>query len=661
MSDEKTTFLFKLENASATNDVKPWLMFKWVIHTHIKTDIMKINSLLKLIFLTTLVAGINLYSAEELPNILWITCEDTGPQLGCYGDKYSQTPNLDALAAKGVRYRVAWATAPVCAPARTAIIFGVYPTSLGAEHMRSLVSMPNFMRMYPQFLREKGYYCSNNNKEDYNLQKPGIVWDDSSKNAHWRKRKEGQPFFAIFNFTITHESQIRNRPHVLKHDPSKAPVPKYHPDTPEVRHDWAQYYDRIAEMDAQAGKLLSELEKDGLSENTIIFFYGDHGCGMPRSKRFPYNSGLQVPLIVYVPEKFKHLAPPEYKAGGISERLVSFVDLAPTLLSIVGIKPPEWIEGRPFMGKYVSEPPKYLFGLRGRMDERYDLIRSVRNDRYIYIRNYMPHLIYGQYISYMFQTPTTRIWKQLYDDGKLSPPKTYFWEPKPPEELYDLQNDPDEVNNLANSPAHKGILNELRNALREHILKTRDTGFLSEAEAHTRAQGSTIYEMAHDNSKYPLEKILAMAEAASNLSEKDISRFVKGFDDSDSAVRYWAAMGILMRGSNAVRSARSELQKLLKDNSPSVRIVCAQALGQFGDKEDLSMAISTLKDLASPEKNGAYVSIMALNAIDALGSKAAEIFSYLEKLPRVDKNAPARANEYVGRLLDKILKKESAN
>ena len=298
--------------------------------------------------------------------------------------------------------------------------------------MRSAVPLPAFMKLYPQFLRERGYYCSNNNKEDYNLTRPGKIWDDSSSKAHWKNRAAGQPFFAIFNSTVSHESQLRVRPHTLKHDPAKVRVRAYHPDTPEVRHDWAQYYDKVTKMDAQAGKRLQELADAGHMEDTIIFFYGDHGSGMPRSKRWPYNSGLHVSLIVYVPEPFKALAPKEYAAGGWSGRLVSFVDLAPTLLSLAGLQPPEWMQGHAFMGQFATPPPKYLHGFRGRMDERYDLVRSVRNDRYVYLRHYMPHLIYGQHIDYMFQTPTTQVWKRLYDEGKLAPPQTCFWERKPP-------------------------------------------------------------------------------------------------------------------------------------------------------------------------------------------------------------------------------------
>ena len=250
------------------------------------------------------------------PNILWLSSEDNGPQLGIYGDEYADTPNLDDLGSKGMIYRHAWSTAPVCAPARTTIISGMYPPSLGAQHMRSMTRLPASMRMFPQYLRDAGYYASNNAKEDYNLEKPGKVWDESGGKAHWRKRAPGQPFFSVFNFTVTHESRIRRRPHVPVHDPARAPVPAYHPDTEESRADWAQYYDKVSEMDALAGRVLAELREDGLEEETIVLYWADHGPGMPRGKRWTYNSGLHVPLILYIPERFKQLRPPEYAAGG---------------------------------------------------------------------------------------------------------------------------------------------------------------------------------------------------------------------------------------------------------------------------------------------------------------------------------------------------------
>jgi len=595
-----------------------------------------------------------LRAEEPRPNILWLTCEDMGPNLGCYGDSFATTPNLDRLAAKGLRYVNAWSNAPVCAPARTAIIVGMYPTALGAEHMRSEVAMPASLQMYPQLLRQAGYYCTNNVKEDYNLTKPGKVWDESSNKAHWKNRAPGQPFFAIFNFTVTHESQIRRRPHTLQHDPSRVPIPPYHPDTPEVRHDWTQYYDNITTMDRLVGERLQELEEAGLAEDTIVFFYSDHGSGMPRHKRWLYDSGLKVPLIVYIPEKFRHLAPPEYRPGGVSDRLVSFVDLAPTLLSLIGQKPPAWMHGKPFMGKFCAEEPKYMFGFRGRMDERIDFLRAVRSKRYLYIRNYMPHLPYGQHLAYMFETPTTRVWKALYDEGKLQPPATYFWEPKPPEELYDVTADPHQIHNLAGRPEFADVLNEMRSALREHILAVRDVGFLPEAEMHRRAAGTTIYEFAQDPERYPLERIYAMAERAARYDREAIPELLKGLKDADSGVRYWAAMGLLIRGKDAVVPAAKELRALLADESPSVRIVAAWALAEFGNEDLRKEALECLVELSPADKNGAYTATFAVWVLDTLGAKAASVYPRLRDIPRRDPQAPARANSYVGRLLSHI-------
>jgi arylsulfatase A-like enzyme len=588
------------------------------------------------------------------PNILWITCEDTGQQLGCYGDAYATTPNLDRLAGRGLRYRNAWSNAPVCAPARTAIISGLYPTSTGAEHMRSMTRLPEGMKLFPCYLREAGYYASNNSKEDYNLEHTGTVWDDSSKKAHWRNRKPGQPFFSVFNLEITHESQIRTRPHTQVHNPQGVRVPAYHPDTPEARQDWAQYYDNITTMDQQAAGILKQLEEDGLYEETIVFFYGDHGSGMPRSKRFPYDSGLRVPIIVHIPEKYRHLAPPDYRAGGVSGRMVAFVDLGPTVLSLAGIKPPEHMQGSAFMGENLAPARTHNFGFRGRMDERCDLIRSVTDGRYVYIRNYMPYRIYGQYLDYMFQTPTTRIWRQLYDQGKLSQAQKHFWEAKPSEELYDLQQDRDEVANLAGSKTHQQILKQLRQTNRDHLKKIRDIGFLPEAEIHDRSRDSSPFQTGHNDRTYPMEKILSMAELASSGSKELSPELEKALIDPDSAVRYWAALGILMRGKEAVAQLSVALNQVLTDSSPYARSIAADALARFGSDDEVKKSLSVLENLVSADRNGAYVSLWALQIIDDLGGKADPIIPRIKELPTTDAKAAKRVQEYPQRIMDKI-------
>jgi arylsulfatase A-like enzyme len=591
----------------------------------------------------------------KLPNIIWISSEDHGPHMGCYGDKFARTPNVDKLAKKGMIYKMCWSNAPVCAPARTTIISGLYPPSTGSEHMRSLTRLPKGFHMFPYYLRLAGYYCTNKAKEDYNLQKDGKVWDDSSNKAHWKNRKNGQPFFAVFNSLKSHESQIRNPKVKLVSDPAKAPIPAYHPDTPEVREDWTRYYDIIALADADAGQLLRELAEAGLLENTIIIYFADHGSGMPRSKRTPLNSGLQVPLVVYFPDAWKHLAPADYQPGGSSNRLVSFVDLAPTMLSIAGVEPPTWMQGRAFAGKHIAKAPEFLHGFRGRMDERYDLQRSVTDGRYVYLRNYLPHLPAGQHVDYMFQTKTTQVWKKLYDEGKLNDAQKRFWQaPRAPEELYDLQDDPDEVHNLAASPAHQKILVKLRKAQRDHALAIRDVGMLPEDEIHTRSAKSSPYEMGHDLKGYPLERILDMAELASSLQADAAPKLLAGLKDNDSAIRYWSALGILMRGKNTVTEHAATLRLALKDESPSVRVVAAEALAQFGGKDDGEASLKVLLQIGHPKKNSIYVSLAALNALDRLGEKTRPVLATLQSWPTDGTPADHRAAPGIARLLTKI-------
>ena len=592
---------------------------------------------------------------SKLPNILWITSEDNGPHLGCYGDDYADTPHIDRLAAGGFLYRNAWSNAPVCAPARTTLISGLYPPSTGAEHMRSQTVLPAGMKMYPQYLRERGYYCTNNRKEDYNLEKPGKVWDESGRNAHWKNRQPDQPFFAIFNFTISHESQIRKRPHKAVHDPSQVRVPAYHPDRPEVRQDWAQYYDKLTEMDQLVGKTLAELEQAGLSGETIVFYYADHGSGMPRNKRSPCNSGLHVPLIVHVPEQYQELAPRDYASGASTQRLVGFIDLAPTLLSIAGIQPPTHMQGHAFMGRFDAPEQPYLYGFRGRMDERYDMARSVRDKRFVYVRNFMPHRPAGQYLQYMFQTPTTQVWKAAFDAGQLNDAQSAFWQLKPREELYDLKTDPDEVYNLADVAEHQETLGRLRRAQRELALRIRDVGYLPEHEIHARSKDSTPYQMGHDPEKYPIERVISAAELASSRNQADVPALLEGLHDEESAVRYWAAMGLLIRGESAVLTAREALRQSLDDVAGPVRIAAGEALGRYGNTQEIKLAVATLLELADVEKQGIYLAVAALNALDQLDANAAGARSAIESLPQQHPSVPRRMSSYLNRLVTKTL------
>jgi arylsulfatase A-like enzyme len=590
----------------------------------------------------------------ERPNIVWIVSEDHGPHMGCYGDREATTPHVDRLASNSLRYTRCWSNAPVCAPARTTLITGVYAPSTGGEQMRSMVESPAGQQMYPQFLRQAGYYCTNNSKEDYNVAKPGKVWDESSKKAHWKNRPAGKPFFAVFNSEKSHESRIRVRPHQPIHDPARVRIPAYHPDTPEVRQDWAQYYDVVTEADADAGERLQEIADAGLADTTIVFYFADHGSGMPRNKRWPYNCGLHVPLIVHIPERFRDLRPADYRAGGTSDRLVSFVDFAPTLLSLAGIKPPDWMQGFAFLGRHIAPPQPYLYGFRGRMDERYDLVRSVTDGRFVYVRQYLPHLIYGQHVEYMFQTPTTRVWQKLHDAGRLTPEQDQFWNRKPPEELYDLQSDPDEVCNLAASPEHQQICDQLRRVQREWVLRIRDLGFLPEGERFTRSGQDAPYDMGHDPARYPLDRILAAAELASSLRADAVPELKKLLADKDSAVRYWGLLGIQMRGKSAVDAATEELRRALEDPSPYVQVAAAQALAQFGDPQDISTPLDRLVKLSDWSRQDVFVAMAALNSLDGLEDRAAPAMAEIRQLPTQGKAPHPRYNDYVPRLLQDL-------
>ena len=638
-------------------------------------------------------------ASPDRPNFLWLTWEDIGPHFGCCGDSYSVTPHVDRLAQQGCVYDNCWASAPVCAPARTAIISGICPTSCGAEHMRSFAYLPAGWKMFPGYLRDAGYFCVNNGKEDYNLHKPEGTWDISvgmveyvdgpgagaatgrgareagrgpSRGAgrggeagvpdpaagHWRMRNPGQPFFAVFNDMTTHESRIfRSATNQnLVHDPSRAWLAEFEPDIIEMRRDWAQYHDNLTQEDIHHQKRLDELAEDGLLDDTIIIVTSDHGSGVARYKRMPYDSGLHVPLILVFPEKYRHLAPKDYVPGGRSDRLIGTIDLAPTMLSLAGIKPPAWYHGHAFAGQFEAPPRSWLHGMRGRMDERYDLMRSTRDKRYSYIRNYNPHRIYGQHVTYAWSLPSTPVWEKLYQEGKLKAPQTLFWQTKPAEELYDLQKDKFEVKNLASSPAHKAVLERFRKEHRAYELKVRDVGLLPEGEVKVRAERSTPYEMGHDPKRYPVERILAAADLASSMQPGVAKQLEKFMADPDSAVRYWGATGALIHGVEEVNSCHAALTRALADESPYVRIPAAEALAKFGSEADVSAALSALISMADCRKTNLDVALAALNAIDALGKTAAPLKEQIAALPDSNPDIPVREN-YVPRLRDWITKK----
>ncbi|MGH9843793.1 MAG: sulfatase family protein [Blastocatellia bacterium] len=484
----------------------------------------------RLLLFTLLLVGFSPAQAQSRPNILWISAEDLSPDLSSYGDRYSRTPNLDKFAAEGARYTNAFSSAPVCAPSRSAIITGMYPTTIGSLHMRSKAVPPPGVKAFTETLRAAGYYCTNNAKTDYNFEAPpanrppDTVWDETSRSAHWRNRPDkSQPFFAVFNHEVTHEGQVRSddatyakNTAALKpedfHDPAKVTVPPYYPDTPVVRKNIARYYDLITALDYQITKLLNQLEEDGLAQNTIVFFWGDHGRGLTRGKRWVYDSGTRVPLMVRWPGKIK--------PGTVDDRMVSLIDLGPTVLSLAGIRPPAHMQGQAFLGEHAAKPRQYVFSHRDRMDETYDMMRAVRDNRYRYIKNFHPGRPYAQYIAYMEEMPILKEMRRLYKDNfnALSPDYgkalnetqlLYFRPEKPPEELYDLTSDPYEVKNLAASPQHQDVLKRMRAALEQWQRETKDLGLVPELELREQMRPGGVWQKVAQ----PVIKETAMGDA----------------------------------------------------------------------------------------------------------------------------------------------------
>ncbi|MGF1638394.1 MAG: sulfatase-like hydrolase/transferase [Cyclobacteriaceae bacterium] len=555
-----------------------------------------------------------------LPNILWLTSEDNSPFAGCYGDEFATTPNMDKLAANGFLYTHAYANAPVCAPARNTIITGVYANSGGHENMRSSYDKSDLVKLYPEYLRAAGYYCTNSQKEDFNINpdQTQSIWDEIGKNAHYKNRPEGKPFFAIFNSTVCHESSIHSTipSDQLRHRPEEVQLPPYHPETPEMRHDWAQYYDKVEDMDTWMGEMLTELEESGEAENTIVFYYGDHGGVLGRSKRFVYETGTRVPFIVYIPEKYKHLYPAE-KPGMEVNRLVSFVDLMPTLLSLIGENIPEYLQGHAFLGKQKTSDPEYVHMFRGRMDERYDLSRAVRDHKYRYIKNYMPFRIYGQYIDYLWRAPSMRSWEAAYKAGECNETQSAFWNTKPVEELYDTENDPWEVHNLASDPQYKEVLARLRQANKDWMLAINDAGFIPEAELIDRTENTAAFDYMRSG-EVSVSSLIDAAEEASK-PDADVQKLISFLQSDDAAIRYWGATGLLIQGENA-RSAMTELKAATNDSSVNVAIVAAEASYKLGEK---NIGLNAL--LSSLQSPNSHARAHALNAIDNVENESEEV------------------------------------
>jgi len=589
-------------------------------------------------------------AGDRRPNILWITAEDMSANLGCYGDRYARTPNLDKLATGGVRYTNAFGVTGVCSPNRSCLITGVYPSSLGSAPMRSTARLPDSIKCFPEYLRAAGYYCTNNAKTDYNFPTPKTAWDQCDRKAHWRGRKSNQPFFAVFNHTITHESRCRkSSKDKATFDPAKAPIPPFHPDAPEVRDNWANYYENIRTMDAQAGKILADLKADGLSDNTIIFFFSDHGAGLPGIKKWVWGPGLHVPMIVRFPGKHARRQP--NRPGSACDRMVSFVDFAPTVLSLAGVKIPDHMQGKAFLGPRAVRPRRYVYAHRDRMAERYDTVRVVRDADYQYNRNFMPHLPWSQFVSYTEQMPTMKVWRKLAKQKKLTGPQMRYFQTKPVEELYDVKSDPHQIRNLAGDPKHQDALRRMRAECRDWMKRTGDLGLLPEYELHTRAAGSTPWEIRMDAGKNPVAALLTAADLANDPNAGNAAKLTQLLKNGESAVRYWGAIGLVALKADASVAADA-LIAALGDKAPNVRIAAAEALCNIGEsKKAAPVLIEALKHTTP------FIRLRALNVLDRHSPIAESALPQIREA-RIKSGICRHVSAYAGRLISQITDQE---
>ncbi len=594
----------------------------------------RLTCLALLLVLTVLATSLR---AADRPNILWITAEDMSPTLGCYGDTYATTPHLDKLATQSVLFTHAFATSPVCSPSRSALINGVIASTQGTHNMRSAFPIPKEMTGFPSFMRKAGYYTTNNVKTDYNSANWKRIieasWDESSDTAHWRKGPKGKPFFSVFNLMTSHQSRTMVWPYekfqaevqskLSKdeiHDSAKAPLPPYYVDTPVVRKTVARYYDCVTAMDKEVGAILKQLEDDGHADNTIVFFFSDHGSGMPRHKRALLDSGMRVAMMVRVPAKWRHLfeskTSMKAKPGTKTDRLVSFDDFGPSVLSLSGVKIPDYMTGKPFAGPKAVEPREYVFGHRDRVDEVIDMARSVRGKRYLYIHNFMPHLGYNQPTAWPDLGEIRHEFYRLADPNQMTQAQWHFAGPtRPWLEVFDCVKDPLNLNNLAGKPEFKDVERRLGGQLMKHIANSRDLGFIPEAQMWELTNGQPPIVWAAGLKGWSRKNAERMFSALMG-SQTPTDMLAPSLRDSDAVKRYWAAVGC-SASTELQPEAAAALHESLADPSPNVRIESANALIRHGHPDKaLPVLAKTL------EHSNLAAVLHAARTIQLLGPKA---------------------------------------
>ncbi len=541
--------------------------------------------------------------AADRPNIVWIVSEDNSKHwLKLYEEGGAPMPTIESLAKNGLTFENAFSNAPVCSVARSTLISGCYTPRIGAQYHRRdvMAPMPDGLSMFPRYLRDAGYYTTNNSKTDYNLRDKGM-WNESSSKATFRNRREGQPFFHVQNFGRTHEGQLHFTEEFMAEnktvtDPDQITVFPYHPDTPTFRYTYAKNQDHHRETDAQMGEFLQQLKEDGLEEDTIIFYYGDHGGVLPRGKGYAYESGLNVPLVVYIPEKWQHLSPVD--AGSRVNGFVSFIDFGPTVLNLAGVETPEAMDGSPFLGADVTEEDlekrDEAFGYADRFDEKYDLVRTFRKGKYKYIRNYQPFNFDGLFNEYRYRMLAYKEWLEKYEAGELNAAQSQFFEPRAAEALYDIEADPHEVNNLAGNPKYSGVLKKLRRSLEDQVKSMPDLSFLPEPVMIAEAMGNPV-EYGQRNKKR-IAKLIETADQSLLSINKAKRGLAKALISDDPLIRFWGLIACSSIGKDASVFSAQAMRMVQNDDNNLVRVRAAEFLALIGEALPQKAIYKALQD-----------------------------------------------------------------
>ena len=535
---------------------------------------------------------INTALASSSPNILWITSEDNSIEwISCYGSKNAKTPHIDQLAKEGFRYLYCFDNGAVCAPTRSSWITGMHSISNGTQPMRSGFEIPESISFYNELLQKAGYFTSNCSKTDYNLRgpkgrNPKDFWNYSGGDyaGTWKKRKDGQPFFTVYNIGESHESRAFGDHNDESIDPNKIILAPYHPDLPEMRNTYAKYASAVSKMDKLVGQAIENLKKDNLYEDTILVYNSDHGGVLARSKRFLYSSGIHCPLIVRIPEKWKHLYPKGKKPGSTIDRIVSFIDMPKTWVSLTGAEMTDNFQGRIFLGPDTEPEPQYHFSWRSRADERFDCVRVMRDEQFAYHKNYAPFAPNGQYLAYMHNMKATGAWERHHQAGKTNSVTGRFFEPRPSEEFYDNFKDFHNIDNQIDDPLHQAKIKELKKELRRQQLKYFDCGLMPEEMRNRiiKEKKTTVYAFVRNPKLYPLGKYLDYADLALARQKGNPKVLTKGLSAKDPVIRYWSVVGLLLLEKNA-KPAIPALKKAL-DDQDEIPSLAAWAIYKAGDK-----------------------------------------------------------------------------